>query len=214
MRVRVWDLPLRLFHWLLVLLIAAAWWTGENDDLVWHYRIGFLALILIVFRLIWGFIGSSTARFASFIRGPRAILAYLRGASPHAVGHNPLGALSVIALLGLVAVVVGLGLFATDEDGIDPGPLSHYVSLDAAEEAADLHELFFDALLVVIAIHVAAILWYALFRRDNLIGPMITGAREAPPGTEPMRPVSAWRFWLALVLAFALTWWVWTGASG
>jgi cytochrome b len=213
MRVRVWDWPIRLFHWLLVILIAAAWWTGENEDLTWHYRIGFSVLVLIAFRLVWGIIGSSTARFATFVRGPRAIFSYLRGSAPYAVGHNPLGALSVLALLALTAMVVGLGLFATDEDGIDPGPLSHLVSEEAAEVAQELHELSFNLLLVLIAIHLAAILYYALFKRDNLLGPMVSGRRDVPEGTRAIQSAPAWRLVLALLLAFAFAWWVWSGAS-
>ena len=211
-RIKVWDGPTRLFHWLLVALIAAAWWTGENEDLTWHYRIGFIVLILIVFRLIWGFIGSSTARFAGFVKGPRAIAAYLRGESPHAVGHNSLGALSVLALLGLVAAEVVLGLFATDHDGIQPGPLAYLVSVEASDAAHELHEIGFNVLLAVIALHVAAILYYWLFKRDNLVGPMLSGSREAPEGTEPMRPAPLWRAGVALVLATAFAWWVWSGA--
>ena len=209
-RIKVWDGPIRLFHWLLVALIAAAWWTGENEDLTWHYRIGLIVLILIVFRLIWGFIGSSTARFAGFVKGPRAIAAYLRGESPHAVGHNPLGALSVLALLGLVAAEVVLGLFATDHDGIQPGPLSYLVSVEASDAAHELHEFGFNVLLVVIALHVAAILYYWLFKRDNLLGPMLSGSREAPEGAEPMRAAPLWRAGLAFLLATAFAWWVWT----
>lgn len=211
-RIRIWDGPTRLFHWLLVALIAAAWWTAEEGDLIWHYRIGLTVLILIAFRLIWGLIGSSTARFAGFVKGPRTILAYLRGASPYKVGHNPLGALSVLALIGMVAAVTGLGLIATDEDGIAPGPLSHLVSFETAGAAHELHEDAFDLLLILVAIHVAAILYYWLFKRDNLIGPMLSGSRDAPAGTEPMRPAPQWRAALALILAIGLGWWVWSGA--
>ena len=211
MRIKVWDWPTRLFHWLLVVLIAAAWWTGEAEDLVWHYRIGLAVLMLVLFRLIWGVIGGSTARFARFVKGPRAIAAYLRGTSPPAVGHNPLGALSVLALLGLVSLVVALGLFATDDDGLDPGPLSHLVSYEAAEQAQELHETAFDLLLVMVAIHVAAILYYWLFKRDNLVGPMLTGSREGPEGAEPLRPAPPWRSAFAIVAATLVAGWIWTG---
>lgn len=210
MKIKVWDVPTRVFHWLLVILIAAAWWTGEERDLDWHSRIGFTLLILIVFRLVWGFIGSSTARFSSFVKGPQAILAYLRGSSPHPVGHNPLGALSVLALLGLIAAVVGLGLIATDEDGIDPGPLAYLVSAEISEGATDLHETAFDLLLVLIAIHIAAIFYYWLVKHDNLVGPMLTGRRELRDAREPMRTVPAWRFLLAVILALAIAWGIWT----
>ena len=212
MRVRIWDGPTRLFHWSLALLIAAAWWTGEEHLLTWHYRIGLAILCLLAFRLIWGFVGSSTARFAGFVRGPRAILAYLRGAGPPAIGHNPLGALSVLALLAMTSAVVALGLFATDEDGLDPGPLSHFVSYDAAEAAQELHETGFDLLLVLIGLHVAAILYYALVRRDNLVGPMLSGRGKAPEGAGAMVGAPAWRLALAVAAAILFGWWIWSGA--
>ena len=179
-RIRIWDAPTRLFHWALVGLIAAAWWTAEEGLLEWHQRIGLTILILILFRLIWGVIGSSTARFSGFVRGPRAIGAYLRGKAPQAIGHNPLGALSVLALLLTVAAVTALGLFTEDEDGIAPGPLAYRVSADVSEQAHDWHEQGFDLLLVLVALHVAAIAYYWLFKRDNLVGPMISGSRAMP----------------------------------
>ena len=209
---KVWDAPTRLFHWLLVVAIAAAWWTAEEEQLDWHYLIGALVLGLLVFRLLWGLIGGSTARFASFVKGPGAIIAYLRGRAPPSIGHNPLGALSVLALLGLVALIVGFGLFATDHDGINPGPLSYLIDFEAADEAHELHEDLFDLLLVLVAIHVVAILYYALFKRDNLVTPMITGDRKAEQGAEPLRSVPAWRFILAAALAALVAWWVAGGA--
>ena len=212
MRLKIWDGPTRLFHWLLAILIAAAWWTAEEHMLAWHYRIGFAILCLLVFRILWGFIGSSTARFTGFVRGPGAILSYLRGTAPPAIGHNPIGALSVLALLGLSTIVVVLGLFATDEDGLDPAPLSYLLSYDAAEEAQDLHEDSFDLLLVMIGLHVAAILYYALIKRRNLVAPMLTGSGEAPEGVEPLRGAPLWRLALALLVAFLVGWWVWSGA--
>ena len=211
MRIKVWDRPTRLFHWLLVVLIAAAWWTGEHEDLTWHYRIGMGVLMLILFRLIWGVIGGSTARFAGFVKGPRAIADYLRGAAPPRVGHNPLGALSVLALIALVATVVVLGLFATDHDGLQPGPLAHLVSYEGADAAHEYHELGFNLLLALVAVHVAAVLYYWLFRRDDLIGPMVTGSRDGPEGAEPLRPAPAWRAVIAIVAATLIAWWIWSG---
>ena len=212
MRAKIWDLPTRLFHWLLVLLIAGAWWTAENDALDWHYRIGFAILTLLVFRLIWGLVGSSTARLASFVRGPGAIRAYLSGRAPPAIGHNPIGALSVLALLGFLLVHVTLGLLSSDEDGLAPAPLAHLVSYDVSEAAHDLHEDGFNLLLVLIGLHVAAILYYALVKRRNLVGPMLSGRGEVPAGMEPMRPVPAWRLAAALVVALAFAGWIWSGA--
>ena len=207
-RVRIWDAPTRIFHWLIVFLMPILWWTAEEEMLVEHRIAGYAVLGLLVFRLLWGLVGSSTARFSSFVRGPRAVIAYLSGRAAGGIGHNPLGALSVMALLGLLSLEVGLGLFATDEDGIAPGPLSHLVSIEAAEEIAELHEDLFDVLLVLIGLHVAAILFYALVKRNNLVGPMITGRGEAPEGIAPMAAAPAWRFYAAAALAAAATLWV------
>ena len=203
-RVAVWDRAVRIVHWLLAALIGLAWWTAEEEMLEWHYRIGLAVLGLVVFRLVWGFVGSSTARFASFVRGPRTIAAYLRGRSGFVLGHNPLGALSVLALLAMVALETMLGLFASDEDGFLIGPLAAFVSEDTAESLTELHEDVFDYLLVLIGLHVAAIVFYLLVKRENLVGPMLTGQRHAPPGTEPMMPAPASRAAAAALVAFAV----------
>ena len=203
--IRVWDLPIRLFHWALVLLIPALWWTGEEHLHDWHFLLGEITLGLLLFRLLWGLFGSSTARFAGFVRGPAAILAYLRGRRPAGIGHNPLGALSVLLLLFLLANVVGLGLFATDEDGLDPAPLAHLVSYDSARILTERHEQVFWLLVGFIAFHIAAILYYWLVRSDNLVKPMITGRRAAAPGGGEMAGAPLWRLALAAILAVVLT---------
>ena len=208
MKVRIWDAPTRLFHWLLVVLVALLWWSAEEEKLDLHLTLGLVILGLLVFRLLWGLFGSSTARFANFVRGPRAMLAYLGGRAGFVLGHNPLGALSVVALLGLVSVVVGLGLFAGDEDGLYSGPLAHLIDPDLSEELTDIHEDSFDVLLVLIAIHVAAIVYYRLVKRDDLVTPMVTGMREAPEGTAPMVAASWWRFALAVAAAAGIAWWI------
>jgi cytochrome b len=210
-RRRVWDLPTRLFHWLLVALIGFSWWSGKNDHVEWHLWSGYAVVGLLLFRLLWGFFGSSTARFTSFVRGPRDVIAYLRG-NWRATGHNPLGALSVIALLVLLVGQVGLGLFSTDEDGLVEGPLAYLISYDAAEEAADLHEDLFDVLLIFIGLHIAAVLFYALFKGKNLIGPMITGRAGLDPEATPMRPGKWWVALICLVAAVTTTRWIIAGA--
>lgn len=208
-RVRVWDWPTRAFHWLLVLLIPGLWWTAEYDRIELHITFGLLAFALILFRLMWGLIGSSTARFANFLKGPRGVLSYLNGSAAHALGHNPLGGWSVAAMLALLAAQVSLGLFASDEDGLYTGPLSLWVESDTVEWVTEWHEWLFWVILALIALHVAAILYYAV-RRNNLVTPMLTGARAAPEGTAPMTPAPAWRTVLAIGLAAAVTAWLWT----
>jgi cytochrome b len=205
-RVRVWDVPTRLFHWLLVIGFALSWWTAETGRLEWHRWSGYVLLGLVTFRIYWGFFGSSTARFSQFVRGPRAIAGYLRGAWTVKPGHNPLGALSVLALLLLLAALILLGLFAVDVDGIESGPLSLYVSFDAGRAAAEWHEDIFDALLWLVGLHVAAIGWYRVVKRENLLAAMFHGTGHFPPPAPPLQPASAWRLVVGVVLAVALTW--------
>jgi cytochrome b len=210
-RIGIWDLPTRAFHWLVVVLIPLQWWTAEEEMMDLHILLGQVMLGLILFRLFWGLIGSSTARFAGFVRGPVKMLAYLRGRLPPAIGHNPIGALSVMAMLALLALQVGLGLFASDDDGLYSGPLAHWVSTDLSEELAEWHEQTFDILLVFIGLHLAAILFYLVVKRDNLVAPMLTGTRKAEAGEAAMEPAPAWRFLLAAGAAAGLTMWISTG---
>ncbi|QIL02026.1 Ni/Fe-hydrogenase 1 b-type cytochrome subunit [Sphingomonas sinipercae] len=207
---RVWDVPIRLFHWLLAGLIAFSWWSAENHHGDWHLWSGFGILTLLLFRILWGFFGSSTARFASFVRGPASVFAYLRG-EWRGIGHSPLGALSVVAMLLAVAVQVGLGLVSQDEDGLVAGPLADLVGLDLSEQATDLHESFFYVLLGLIVLHLAALAYYRLVRRKDLISPMITG-RAGAQGFEGMRPGKWWAALLCLAAAIAITRWIVGGA--
>lgn len=179
--VRVWDLPVRVFHWLLALLIAFSFITAEigGNAMVWHERSGIAILVLIGFRLIWGVVGSRHARFASFVRGPTAVMATLRG-KPSGLGHSPLAALSVLALLGAVGFQAVTGLFANDDIAFE-GPLAAKVSGKVSHWLTELHEGNESVLLALIGLHLAAIAWYALVKRRNLIKPMITGDTTLPP---------------------------------
>ncbi len=213
MKLPIWDLPTRLFHWLMAALIGFSWWSAEEEHLDWHIWSGLAIMSLLLFRLLWGVFGSSTARFASFVRGPRQIIAYLRDVKGwRPVGHSPIGALSVLAMLGALVVQVGLGLFTIDKDGLYEGPLAYLISLDLAEEIADLHEDWFDVILILIGLHIAAIISYRLFLGKKLIGPMITGRGAAEAGVEPMRPGRWWAALLCLVASIAVTRWVVAGA--
>jgi cytochrome b len=203
--IRIWDLPTRVFHWALVLLIPAMWATHKLHLMEIHILLGQTLLFLMLFRLIWGLIGSSTARFAGFVRGPRAAYLYARARLAPAPGHNPLGGWSVVAMLLVLAVQIGLGLFASDEDGEHYGPLSHFVSYDSARTLAHRHETFFYILLALIALHLGAILYYWLVKRDNLVVPMVTGRRAATGSDEEMVGAPLWRFAVAAGLAGMLT---------
>jgi len=204
-RVRVWDLPTRLFHWLLVVLIGVMWWSAEYHRMDIHLLVGPIVLGLLLFRLVWGVIGGSTARFANFIRGPRAAMSYLNGRAAHVLGHNPIGGWSVAIMLLLLCTQVGLGLFASDEDGFAAGPLSKYVTYGTARKLAHNHHLLFNILLVFMALHVAAILFYALVKRNNLVGPMLHGRREAHAGAAGLVPASPARFLIAAAIAIGVT---------
>jgi cytochrome b len=206
----VWDLPVRLVHWTLAGLIAFSWWSVHYNHTDWHIWSGCAVLTLLIFRLLWGFVGSSTARFSSFVRGPRAVGDYLRGRWT-GTGHTPLGALSVIAIFLALSVQVGLGLVAEDEDGLYTGPLYRLVSTDTSDKARDLHELWFKVILGLIILHVASIVFYRL-RGKHLTKPMITGRAVLDPGTQPMRPGRWWDALICLGIAIAIVRWVIAGA--
>ncbi|MBX3562287.1 MAG: cytochrome b/b6 domain-containing protein [Sphingomonas sp.] len=200
----IWDLPTRIFHWSIVPLIPFLWWSAQEGRMDLHIPAGIAMLGLLVFRLLWGVTGGSTARFAGFIKGPRALRDQIAGRGAPSAGHSPLGALSVIAMLAVLAAQVGLGLFAVDEDGLASGPLAHFVSYDASERLTELHHDLFDVLLVLIALHVAAILFYLIVRRRNLVRAMLLGKGDAPADAVPMRPAPVWRFWAAAAVAAAV----------
>jgi cytochrome b len=206
--VSVWDLPTRLFHWLLVILIGLSWWSAETRTMEWHYRSGLAILGLVVFRLVWGFIGGSTARFAQFVRLPGAALDYLRGKASNKAGHNPLGGYSVIALLGLVGLQTMTGLFSSDTDGLESGPLSHWISdYDTVDAITDVHEASFNLLLGLIGLHILAILFYRFVRRRNLVTPMVTGRdAELPAGTQGLVPAGPLRFIIAAAIGAGTAW--------
>lgn len=181
-RIRLWDLPTRLFHWLLVLAIVASIVSGQlgGNLIEWHGKIGLFILGLIVFRLVWGLIGSTYARFAQFFPTPAKIKAYLRG-EWRGVGHNPLGAFSVFGLLGLVAFQVVSGLFSNDDITFF-GPLFDLVSKDLSNQLTGLHKLSSNLLFVLIGLHLAAIAFYARVKKDNLVKPMVRGWKETDEG--------------------------------
>ena len=209
-RVRVWDLPVRVCHWLMVLFVAVSWWTAETHRMDWHQYSGHALLAVVTFRIYWGFFGSSTARFSQFVRGPRIVLDYLKGQWVAIPGHNPLGALSVLALLGLLLAQVVLGLFSVDVDGIESGPLSTYVSFDAGRLAAEWHDDLFEVLLWLIGLHIAAVLFYLLYKKQNLAATMLHGERDYAGDPSGAMKSAPWpRLVSGLLLAGFLTWAVW-----
>ncbi len=206
-RVRVWDLPTRTTHWAIALLIPFSWWSAHSGHLPWHRLSGYSILGLLVFRLIWGVWGSSTARFANFIRSPATLRVYLAGRLDPFVGHNPLGGWSIATMLAALAAQLSLGLFSVDEDGIEAGPLAKLVSFDTGRAIARIHHLIFWVLLALIGLHLAAILFYALRRRD-LVTPMVTGLAPLPPGAKAAAFAPLWRILPAAAAAAAIVWFI------
>ncbi|WP_114648861.1 cytochrome b/b6 domain-containing protein [Pseudothauera hydrothermalis] len=206
-RIRVWDLPTRLFHWSMVAVVAGAILTGLNGGnmMVHHQRLGVILVGLIAFRLAWGFLGSHTARFGSFVRGPGAIAAYLRG-QWHGIGHNPLGALSVLALLALFGFQAISGLFANDDIAFE-GPLRTLVDKSTSDWITGIHASMLWWLLALVALHVGAVLFYAHAKKDNLVRPMLTGWKEVDDTVEdPPRRGGLLNFLIALAIGVVAAW--------
>jgi len=204
---KVWDLPTRIGHWLLPILVGVSWATAEWGLMDWHRRSGYAILTVVLFRVYWGFLGGSTARFSDFVRGPAAVLAYARGLRAHAghtpaIGHNPMGGWSVLALLALLLVQTGTGLFAVDTDGLESGPLSYLISFRSGRTLSEIHEISFNLLLGLVVLHVAAVAYYTLIRREALIPAMLSGRKSLPPdATQGLRFVSVWRALVGLFIA-------------
>ncbi|MBW0156595.1 cytochrome b/b6 domain-containing protein [Sedimentimonas flavescens] len=181
---QIWDPALRAFHWLLVLAVVGGWLLGQFGPLkmTLHFYAGYTVIGLLAFRLIWGLIGPANARFAQFVKGPKAVLAYLRTlparAASHSDGHNPLGGLSVVAMLLVLVGQVGTGLIIDPEDYINIGPLADSVSTSWNRWALGWHHRLGVLLLILVVLHVGAILFYRFWKREDLVTPMITGRRK------------------------------------
>jgi len=202
-KIPVWDLPTRLFHWLLVVLVAVSFATGNigGNAMQYHEWSGVTILILLVFRIIWGFVGSRASRFSDFVKGPAAVWRYatalVKGSSARFIGHNPLGGWSVLALLLALLIQAATGLFAND-DIVTEGPLYPWVGKPVSDWLTDIHQLNRYLILVLAAVHVLAVLFYLVAKHENLIKPMITGfkqwqGRDRLPPNVPL--------WLAAVIA-------------
>jgi len=203
---RVWDLPTRAFHWTLAATLVGSVVSAKigGNAMVWHFRFGYVVLALLAFRLLWGLVGGRWSRFVSFLPTPGRVLGYLRGqprpGEVFDVGHNPLGSLSVLALLGFLALQVATGLVADDEIA-SVGPLNRFVGSALAGQATHWHKDYGQWILLgLVALHVVAILYYAWGKRINLVRPMIVGDKPLPPGTPASADSAAARV-LALVLA-------------
>ncbi|MCH2099532.1 MAG: cytochrome b/b6 domain-containing protein [Pseudomonadales bacterium] len=194
--VRIWDLPLRLFHWLLAVAIAACLYTGLDggfEEMDWHQRSGYLVLGLVFFRLAWGFLGTRHARFSSFLRGPGPVVAYARDLlarrARHEPGHNPLAGWTIVATLAVITLQAGTGLFATDDLFIE-GPLAHLAAGDLSSTLNSIHGFGQWSVGGLVALHLFAILWHRFALGERIIQPMITGrgpGSDTDPAIGPQR---------------------------
>jgi cytochrome b len=204
--VRVWDLPTRAFHWALAVLVSVAWISGTLGRMEIHLLAGYGVLALVLFRIFWGVLGSDSARFTTFLRGPRAAFAHLgeilRRRPDHDTTHNALGGYAVALMLIVLVVQAGSGLFA-DDDILTMGPLSQYVPGSVVRLATGIHKLNSNLILGVVLLHLVAIAAYALLFRRDLVRPMITGMKQLPPGTPAPRLSSAWLAVALLLLCAA-----------
>ena len=204
--IRVWDLPTRLFHWLLVGLVIFSFATGKIgiSAMRYHEWSGFAILVLVVFRIVWGFVGGRQSRFIAFVKSPGAVIRYaaslLNKTSPSHIGHNPLGGWSILAMLTSLLIQVSTGLFAND-DILTEGPLYALVSKQTSDWLTDVHLMNQKVLLVLVLIHIAAVVFYLVVRRENLIKPMITGDKPWENYVESSRGNPALAILMAAVVA-------------
>jgi cytochrome b len=220
-RIKVWDVPVRLFHWLLLALLGFSWWSADQGGnwMEYHAWSGCAILVLVLFRIAWGVLGSDSARFVHFVRGPRVSYAYFRSVLQRQpkvyLGHNPLGGWMILSLLLVLLVQAVTGLFGNDDSDYE-APLSHWLSHDTSSLITTLHAYNFDLLLGLIGLHVAAVLTHQLLRRDDMIRAMFTGVKMGVAGATAGRMESTWRALVLLGFMVAFVYgllWMGGGAS-
>ena len=205
MQYPLWDIPTRVFHWTLVAAVALAWWSAEQERYDIHEWTGYTVLVLVVSRIVWGFVGSVHSRFTDFVAGPGRVRAYLQGQGSPTPGHNPLGGWSVLALLTLLLLQAVSGLFNSD-DILFSGPLYYAASGELRDTMGQVHDVAFNILLGLVALHVLVVLYHQLILRDGMIRAMLVGT--APGRTGEAAPVAIWK---ALLLAALLALLLWLG---
>lgn len=213
-RLFVWELPIRLFHWTLVGLFIALFVSIEvMDNIDRHAQLGYALLALVLFRLIWGFVGGTYARFGSFVHGPGTVLRYARSfpeKNPEPIaGHNPLGGWMVVVLLIALLAQALMGMFGNDDILFD-GPLRHLVSKEVSDTLTALHEDLFHTLLVLVAIHIAAVVFHKVRKGENLVRAMVTGYKELPAeaDAEPSRGGKSWLAAIILAVCAGVVYWI------
>jgi cytochrome b len=206
---RVWDLPTRLFHWAIVILVATSYLTYRFNQMHYHVLSGYAVLTLLLFRIVWGFVGSDTSRFVRFLKSPIAAFRHLaefpKRVPDDEIGHNAAGGWMVLVMLALLAAQVGTGLFSND-DAMTDGPLAHLVGKETSDQVTSWHGLNFNLLLGAIGLHVLAVIAYGLIKRHNLLRPMITGRKRLPGHFRQPRMASSLLALGLVVLAACLVW--------
>jgi len=210
----IWDIPIRLFHWLLVLLIAFMWVSGKQGWLEYHMLSGYAILSLLIFRVVWGFVGSDTARFLFFLKSPieavRHLLHITKREPDTEIGHNAAGGWMVVGMLALLFAQVFTGMSANDDISVE-GPLARLVGKDWSDWATSQHHFLFNIVQIVMALHILAIVAYAILKRHDLVRPMITGKKRMPGAMQAprmMSPILAAIVWgISALLVAALVWW-------
>ncbi len=200
----LWDIPTRLFHWTIVCCVVLAWWSAENERYELHEWLGFTIIALVVTRIAWGIFGSPHSRFSDFLVGPRRVLDYIRGVAPASAGHNPLGGWSVVAILLLLLAQGVSGLFNSD-DVLFSGPLYYAASTGFRDAMGVVHEIAFNALVVMVGLHIAAVFYHQWRRREKLLQAMVRGSAPGKEGRAA--PVSPWLALATLALVALALWW-------
>ncbi len=210
-QVRVWDVPTRLFHWAIVILVGFSWLCAERSWMDWHVLSGYTIFALLLFRVAWGFVGSDTARFTRFLASPLAAVRHLmhltRREPDHEVGHNAAGGWMVLVMLLLLAVQVGTGLFSND-DILTQGPLADRVDKSTSDWLSHVHSINFKLIEIAVAAHILAVLTYAVLKRHDLVRPMVTGRKQLPADMPAPRMASLWLAALLVVVAAGAVAWV------
>jgi cytochrome b len=207
--IRVWDVPTRMFHWGIVMLIGTSWLSQHEDWMTLHFLSGYTLLTALVFRVVWGFVGSDTSRFGRFLKSPAAVARYLarlhRREPDTEIGHNPAGGWVVLVMLGLLLVQVGTGLCANDEVSVQ-GPLADAVGSRASDWLSHIHAVNFRLIEAAVALHLAAIAGYRVLKGHRLTAAMITGRKCLPPSSVPPRMASSLLAAAVFIAAAGLVW--------
>lgn len=200
----LWDLPTRIFHWALVLLMVLAWWSGEEENYDLHQWVGYLAIALVLSRIVWGFIGSTHSRFSDFMVGPSGLARYLRGEGADSPGHNPLGGWSILVMILLILAQGVSGLFNAD-DVLFSGPLYYAADSGFRDAMGAYHEIGFNVLMGFVLLHLLAVGYYQFLRGEKLLQAMISGRAEGREGNGRLAP--AWLFLVIFLLLLGALWW-------